>query len=72
MPTQRKKSKLYDSAALEATAKQMVREGTMPSPQQLEAALDRIREKYAAEILQAREQDQMENASETSPSTPDS
>lgn len=39
----------------------MVENGTMPSREQLEAALERIRKKLAARILKAREQARRES-----------
>jgi hypothetical protein len=70
MPAQEKKSPTFDPEALQAEAKQMLKAGTMPSKEQLEAALERIRKEYGPKILKAREQDQQENSSETSRSNP--
>lgn len=50
----------FDPAALEAEAKRMLRNGTMPSPAQLEAALARIREQFGPKTLEARERDRRE------------
>ena len=72
MPTRRKMSTNFDPEAMRVKANQMLRDGKMPFEEQLAAALDRIREEYAAEILKAREQDQQENSSDTSRSIPNS
>jgi hypothetical protein len=72
MPTRGKMSTNFDPEAMRVKANQMLRDGTMPPEEQLAAALDRIREEYAAEILKAREQDQQENSSDTSRSIPNS
>ena len=72
MPTHRKKSPPFDPEALQAEAKQMIKNGMMPSKERLEAALERIREEFGPKILKAREQDRRENSSETPRSTPKS
>ena len=64
------KPTLFDPAAMEAEAKRMLRDGTMPSREKLEEALERIREEFGPKILKAREQDQMENNSATHLLTP--
>jgi len=63
MPTQRKMFTIFDPEAMQAEAKQMLKDGTMPSKERLEAALERIRAEYAVKILEARERDQRENSS---------
>jgi hypothetical protein len=63
-PVQRKMSTTFDPAAMQAKAKRMLQDGTMPSEARLEAALERIREEYAAKILEAKERDQRENSAE--------
>ncbi|UWZ83835.1 hypothetical protein [Occallatibacter riparius] len=58
--TETEQNKRFDPVAMEAEAKRMVREGTMPSREQMEAALERIRREFAPKILKARERDQRE------------
>jgi hypothetical protein len=50
----------FDPTAMEALAKQMIQEGTMPSQQEWESALERIRQEFVPKILKARERDRQE------------
>jgi hypothetical protein len=68
MPSRRELSAAFDPKAMQALAEQMIKDGTMPSEQALEAALERVREKYVAKLMEARQQDERETSSETPPS----
>lgn len=61
----------FDPNFMQAEAEQMLKDGTMPPEKALEAALERIRAEYGPKILKARELDERENSSGTSPSTHD-
>lgn len=56
----------FEPAHMQDLAERMIANGTMPSPEQLLAAMECIRAKHAERILKAREQDALE-ARSTSP-----
>lgn len=67
IPTRPKLSADFDPKAMQALAEQMIKDGTMPSEQALEASLERLRKEYGPKILAAREKDRQEASSETPP-----
>jgi hypothetical protein len=73
MPTPDEKPLNFDPTRMQSIAEQMIADGVMLPKAEFLAAMERIREKYAAKILKAREQDQQAASSETtSPLTPQS